>query len=137
MPGTTCMSLAVPRLLCPTQRAFEPGKELAMYTTSLWARFRSRRAFSGPRHRTAQPRRSRSLPMLHRLEDRNAPASITTLASFDNTKGAYPYTGGLVQDSSGNLFGTAFLGGAYGYGTVFEVVAGSGTITRLASFNIT
>src|SRR5262249_53881189 len=59
--------------------------------------------------------------------------TITSLASFDQTNGAYPYAG-LVLDSSGNLFGTTQQGGSYGYGTVFEVAAGSGTITPLASF---
>ena len=60
--------------------------------------------------------------------------TITTLASFNGTNGANPY-GGLVEDSSGNLFGTTDYGGASGDGTVFEVAAGSGTITTLASFN--
>src|SRR5271165_5442956 len=35
----------------------------------------------------------------------------------------------------GNLFGTTQSGGANGDGTVFELAAGSGTITTLASFN--
>ena len=38
------------------------------------------------------------------------------------------------MDSSGNLYGTASQGGAYG-GTVFELAKGSGIITTLASFN--
>jgi uncharacterized repeat protein (TIGR03803 family) len=60
--------------------------------------------------------------------------TITTLASFNGTDGANPY-GTLVMDSSGNLYGTTFYGGASSDGTVFEVAAGSGTITTLASFN--
>jgi len=62
--------------------------------------------------------------------------AITTLATFDSTNnnGEAPYTG-LVEDSSGNLFGTTYFGGANGDGTVFEVPAGSGTITTLANFN--
>ncbi len=60
--------------------------------------------------------------------------TITTLASFNGTNGARPLAG-LVEDSSGNLFGTTLFGGASGDGTVFEVKAGSGTITTLASFN--
>ena len=60
--------------------------------------------------------------------------TITTLASFTGANGAYPY-GGLVEDSSGNLFGTTPRGGTSGDGTVFEVDHGSGTITTLASFN--
>jgi len=34
--------------------------------------------------------------------------------------------GGLVFDSLGNLYGTTNLGGAFGLGTIFELVAGSG-----------
>ena len=60
--------------------------------------------------------------------------TITTLASFNGTNGGSPYAG-LVEDSSGNLFGTTTLGGANNDGTVFEIAAGSGTITTLASFN--
>ena len=60
--------------------------------------------------------------------------TITTLASFNGTDGAYP-DASLIMDSSGNLFGTTRGGGASGYGTVFELQAGSGTITTLASFN--
>ena len=60
--------------------------------------------------------------------------TITTLASFNGTNGAAPQ-GGLVEDSSGNLFGVTMAGGPGGGGTVFEVVAGSGAITTLASFN--
>ncbi len=63
-------------------------------------------------------------------------STITTLASFNTGagNGAYP-TGGLVEDGSGNLFGTTGQGGAYNVGTVFELAHGSSTITTLASFN--
>ena len=47
---------------------------------------------------------------------------------------AYDY-GGLVMDSSGNLYGTTYGGGSSGDGSVFELAPGSGTITTLASFN--
>jgi uncharacterized repeat protein (TIGR03803 family) len=60
--------------------------------------------------------------------------AITTLATFNGTNGAGP-SGGVIEDSSGNLFGTTQGGGANAAGTVFEVPAGSGTITTLASFN--
>jgi uncharacterized repeat protein (TIGR03803 family) len=46
--------------------------------------------------------------------------------------------GGLVIDSAGNLYGTTLGGGAYGYGTVFELsptVGGGGTESILHSFN--
>jgi uncharacterized repeat protein (TIGR03803 family) len=44
----------------------------------------------------------------------------TTLVSFNGTDGAAP-SAGLIADASGNLFGTTFSGGGYGYGTVFEI----------------
>jgi uncharacterized repeat protein (TIGR03803 family) len=60
--------------------------------------------------------------------------TITTRASFNGTNGSGPL-GVLVLDGSGNLYGTTNLGGSSSDGTVFEVAAGSGTITTLASFN--
>jgi uncharacterized repeat protein (TIGR03803 family) len=60
--------------------------------------------------------------------------TITTLASFNGTNGASPLCA-LVMDGSGNLYGTTQQGGASGDGTVFEVAAGSGAITTLASFD--
>jgi uncharacterized repeat protein (TIGR03803 family) len=60
--------------------------------------------------------------------------TLTALASFNGNNGQYPEAA-LVMDSSGNLYGTAELGGANGDGTVFELARGSGTLTTLASFN--
>jgi uncharacterized repeat protein (TIGR03803 family) len=48
------------------------------------------------------------------------------------TDGSQPYAG-LVRDAAGNLYGTTAYGGAYDYGTVFEVAA-SGAETILHSF---
>jgi uncharacterized repeat protein (TIGR03803 family) len=45
----------------------------------------------------------------------------TILHKFkESTDGANPM-GGLVADAEGNLYGTAYQGGQYGYGTVFEI----------------
>ena len=64
--------------------------------------------------------------------------TLTTLVNFAGTDGANPYAG-LIADANGNLFGTTKNGGAYGYGTVFEIVktaAGyASTPTILVSFN--
>jgi len=60
--------------------------------------------------------------------------TITTLAPFTLAPGSGP-NGGLVRDAQGNLFGTTFSGGPSGNGTVFELAAGSGTITTFANFN--
>jgi uncharacterized repeat protein (TIGR03803 family) len=62
--------------------------------------------------------------------------TLTALASFNGANGLHPGSGGgLLRDAQGNLFGTAQFGGANGQGTVFELAAGSGTITTLATFN--
>ena len=63
-----------------------------------------------------------------------ADPTLTALASFNGANGAGPFAS-LVRDPRGNLFGTTELGGADDHGTVFELAAGSGTITTLASFN--
>jgi len=57
---------------------------------------------------------------------------FTTLHVFDEADGSYP-TGTLVQASDGNLYGTTFQEGAYGYGTVFKITP-SGTLTTLYNF---
>jgi uncharacterized repeat protein (TIGR03803 family) len=46
--------------------------------------------------------------------------------------GAYPKAG-LVFDTKGNLYGTTYYGGVYGYGTVFEITS-AGTEKVLHSF---
>ncbi len=62
----------------------------------------------------------------------------TTLINFDYTDGGYP-TAGLIADAAGDLFGTTEYGGAYGYGTVFEIAKTStgyaSSPTTLVSFN--
>jgi uncharacterized repeat protein (TIGR03803 family) len=66
--------------------------------------------------------------------------SPTTLVSFNGSNGNQPLSG-LIMDGAGDLFGTTALSGAYGYGTVFQIVktaAGyASTPTALASFNNT
>ncbi len=85
---------------------------------------------------TSSHRRHSFRPGLEGLEIRLT-LSLTTLASFGFPDGLDP-NGGLVMDSSGNLYGTTTYGGATGRdgdGTVFEVAHGSGAITTLALFN--
>ena len=64
--------------------------------------------------------------------------TLTTLASFNNTDGASPYSE-LTMDTGGNFYGTTLWGGvsaAYsmGYGTMFKATT-DGTLTNLVSFN--
>ena len=61
---------------------------------------------------------------------------LTTLYSFCSqpacADGDVPYAG-LIQGANGNLYGTTFLGGASGNGTVFEITP-AGQLTTLYSF---
>lgn len=58
--------------------------------------------------------------------------TFTSLHSFTGTDGSYPYAG-LIQSTSGKLFGTTSAGGAFSGGTVFTVTTG-GTVKSLYSF---
>lgn len=62
--------------------------------------------------------------------------ALTTLYSFCSqatcADGSNP-AGGLVQGSHGNFYGTTLMGGAYNYGSVFEVTP-AGAVTTLYSF---
>ena len=60
--------------------------------------------------------------------------TITTLASFNSTNGAIPHAG-LIMDSSGNLYGTAYREAPPATARCSNWPTGSGTITTLASFN--
>jgi uncharacterized repeat protein (TIGR03803 family) len=61
------------------------------------------------------------------------------LHSFDhNTDGGSVLFAGLVFDAKGNLYGTTYVGGAYSFGTVFELMQGTNgewTEKVLHSFN--
>ena len=58
---------------------------------------------------------------------------FTNLYPFTGSSdGGYPI-GGLVQGSDGNFYGTTYLGGSLGYGTVYEMTPG-GNLTPLFSF---
>lgn len=51
----------------------------------------------------------------------------TVLHSFGTGKDGSEPVSGLVLDPAGNLYGTTQIGGAYGYGAVFELTHRSGT----------
>ena len=48
---------------------------------------------------------------------------LTTLYAFKGTPDAASPYGGLIADTSGDLYGTTYYGGAYGQGAVFELRA--------------
>ncbi len=66
--------------------------------------------------------------LVYELEPSNGGWIGKVLYSFTGTQndGASPWAG-VISDQSGNLYGTTEFGGAYGYGTVFELIpSGSG-----------
>jgi uncharacterized repeat protein (TIGR03803 family) len=66
----------------------------------------------------------------------NGSRTLTVLHEFSGLDGANPFSG-LVFDRSGNLYGTTYLGGESGYGTVFKLspdANGMWTETVLHSF---
>ncbi len=63
----------------------------------------------------------------------SASGVLAPLYSFtDHNDGGYPYAG-LVQGSSGYLYGTTYLGGTNFSGTVFKITT-NGALTKLYSF---
>jgi uncharacterized repeat protein (TIGR03803 family) len=59
----------------------------------------------------------------------------SVLHSFNFSDGTSPY-GGRIFDASGNLYGAAYAGGTYGYGTVFELTPqGSGPWNLMVLYN--
>jgi uncharacterized repeat protein (TIGR03803 family) len=60
-----------------------------------------------------------------------------TLHSFNGGKskgGSEPF-GGIVLDETGNIYGTTYVGGAYGEGTVYELVSGNGSYKEKVLWN--
>lgn len=61
-------------------------------------------------------------------------ATLTVLATFNGSNGAFPQ-GGLAVDKAGNVYGTTSTGGPNGDGSVFELSgARHGQLTTLVSF---
>lgn len=58
-------------------------------------------------------------------QKKNGQWTETVLYSFGTLPDGATPVGGVNLDSSGNLYGTTSLGGAYGYGTVFQLAPGS------------
>ncbi|MGO8673906.1 MAG: choice-of-anchor tandem repeat GloVer-containing protein [Capsulimonadaceae bacterium] len=58
--------------------------------------------------------------------------AVTVLYSFSGPDGQNP-TGGLVEGTDGNFYGTTQNGGTYGDGTVFKITS-AGSLTTLYSF---
>jgi uncharacterized repeat protein (TIGR03803 family) len=64
----------------------------------------------------------------------------STIYTFSSASDGYYPSAGLVADSSGNLYGTTYYGGATGNGTVFELSppsGGSGSWTKTILYSFT
>ncbi len=59
--------------------------------------------------------------------------NFTTLTTFDNSNGAFPFYMSPVQGPDGNLYGTTFQGGAFGEGEVFRI-APDGAVSTFFNF---
>ncbi len=63
-------------------------------------------------------------------------SNFVTLHDFDSTDGANSYAG-LVQAPDGYLYGTTYVGGANGVGTVFKIDTGGALLTTIHTFSTT
>ncbi|HEX4055786.1 MAG TPA: choice-of-anchor tandem repeat GloVer-containing protein [Tepidisphaeraceae bacterium] len=61
-------------------------------------------------------------------------STISPIVSFTGPNGSGPRDQSFITDSAGDIFGTTYKGGS-GYGTVFELPAGSNQISPIATFN--
>ena len=59
----------------------------------------------------------------------------TTLYSFKGGTDGWEPNGGLIHDKAGNLYGTTYFGGLYGFGTAFELTHPSGVWTETILYN--
>jgi uncharacterized repeat protein (TIGR03803 family) len=59
--------------------------------------------------------------------------TFTTLASFDQIDGSTPYHMFLTQGFDGDFYGTSYLGGSPGPGTIFRITS-TDTLTTVYSF---
>jgi uncharacterized repeat protein (TIGR03803 family) len=62
-----------------------------------------------------------------------AQVTLTTLVTFDETNGAYPFFMVPTQGADGNFYGTTYGGGTGGVGTVFKMTP-AGALTTLHNF---
>src|SRR4051812_33460460 len=60
--------------------------------------------------------------------------AVKQIVKFNGENGSNP-VGGLVMDSTGNLYGTTQWGGANGKGTLFKVAAGTNALSTLGIFD--
>src|SRR5947209_8130129 len=97
---------SVPFLALPLVQVFETIREPSM-NANPWRKWFGPQQVASKRIPARLARRTRL--HLEQLESRCVP-TLLTLASFNNSNGAYPYAG-VTEDIYGNLFGTTHGGG--------------------------
>jgi uncharacterized repeat protein (TIGR03803 family) len=75
--------------------------------------------------------------MVYQLKCSGGKYGLRVILRFKGANGESPYDapGRLALDSAGNVYGTAYAGGAHDYGTVFKLAAGTFAYTNLHDFN--
>jgi uncharacterized repeat protein (TIGR03803 family) len=71
-----------------------------------------------------------------KITPRGQLTSLYSFCALQNCIDGTELLGGLVQGTDGNLYGVTAVGGAYGYGTVFQITT-TGALTTLHNFNWT
>ncbi len=75
---------------------------------------------------------------VYQLKHSGSNYGFKVILQFNGPNGVFPYerSGHLAVDSAGNVYGTAYEGGAqqFGFGTVFKLAAGSFLYTDLYNF---
>lgn len=71
------------------------------------------------------------------VADSKAAATESTLHSFVAQRNGSNPQGGLIADAAGNLYGVTSSGGAYGFGTVFELIPDQGGWTQKILYSFT
>ncbi len=70
---------------------------------------------------------------IFKVSTNGALTTLYTLNPYVSGDGTYPFAG-LIQGADGNFYGSTYLGGASGDGTVFRITSG-GTFATLLSFD--
>lgn len=73
-------------------------------------------------------------PALYKFFQAAVPSSFETLYTFTGDADGSSPNGGLIEDSAGLLYGTAYSGGVNGFGTVFNYNTVNGALTTLYAF---
>src|SRR5208282_382463 len=84
----------------------------------------------GLKNSDCDPFQSQTCGVVYKLTPSNGAWTESVLYSFKGgSDGGNPYSG-LILDQAGNFYGTTYIGGLSGFGTVFQLTCGSGGCTN-------